>query len=107
MGGLEPPTSGSTIRRSNQLSYNRAGRLRRWPSIRTIGVKFKAEGKAKKPRQAPQSAPLPDKKKAGGRRCRPFPFESQREELAVVLKGSGGGGAAFQGYQIAKRLRRP
>jgi hypothetical protein len=22
LGGLEPPTSGSTIRRSNQLSYN-------------------------------------------------------------------------------------
>ncbi len=25
LGGLEPPTSGSTIRRSNQLSYNRTG----------------------------------------------------------------------------------
>jgi hypothetical protein len=27
LGGLEPPTSGSTIRRSNQLSYNRTRKL--------------------------------------------------------------------------------
>ncbi|VVT32019.1 hypothetical protein RHIZ404_230468 [Rhizobium sp. EC-SD404] len=30
LGGLEPPTSGSTIRRSNQLSYNRINLAARW-----------------------------------------------------------------------------
>ena len=37
LGGLEPPTSGSTIRRSNQLSYNctsqKEGR-KLWPAPR-------------------------------------------------------------------------
>src|SRR3954471_8379591 len=36
LGGLEPPTSGSTIRRSNQLSYS-CTRLA-WQAGRTLGT---------------------------------------------------------------------
>jgi hypothetical protein len=37
LGGLEPPTSGATILRSNQLSYNRINTLFKWRVALTYG----------------------------------------------------------------------
>ena len=116
LGGLEPPTSGSTIRRSNQLSYN--GTLPAAdPQGLPVGesdhspvgegvhtgyrnlIQDRPRGKAQTAtycQAAPSVHDLPDdpgrtrrgrtknaldKEKAGGRRCRPFPVTSRREEV--------------------------
>src|SRR5690606_1971152 len=44
------------------------------------------------------------KKKAGGRRCRPFPVTSRREEVPAAARKEAGGGAACR-YDLIARTR--
>src|SRR5688500_12777902 len=88
LGGLEPPTSGSTIRRSNQLSYNRACQCLTKRPLRTNHAHFKTDGM-----EARQSV----------RRCSSmptwYPCERQRkrpgEDPAFFHAWPAGGGAGL------------
>ena len=101
LAGIEPATSGSTIRRSNHLSYNgtfaepdQGGKFTlRDPlcrsAMRPYGLMDLNSrlllGKGRFPTKA--STFRRTKKKAGGRRCRPFPVTSQREEVLAGHPG--------------------
>ena len=91
--GIEPRTSGSTIRRSNHLSYNRTSRQRapREASARRrqrwvhTDKRRRFQDRSGRPVAAKSAACAdtrnPDKEKGRGRRSGLFLFEGQREEV--------------------------
>jgi hypothetical protein len=107
LAGIEPATSGSTIRRSNQLSYNGTSLDRLALSASSICSPFgegshtgyrsliqphsRGKAKTRKPRR------LGAGQRKGRREEVPaFPVTNRREEVPAAARKEAGGGAAFR-----------
>jgi hypothetical protein len=78
LGGLEPPTSGSTIRRSNQLSYNRTSATQGKTLSAFWRLTYGEQWFLQEARQGFCQFPTaPDHTKKAGHEVRPFPFSSE------------------------------